>query len=95
MSKDAKEKKPRPSHTKTIVQRIMGKRVVSLLPDEDKAAIMEWLLQLPKEELVTLVSDTRTPMFVVKCATMLQEAPLTDYLNLMVQCKENGENMVK
>lgn len=81
------EKKQRPSHTKTVLQKITGKRVVNMLPDNDKAEIMNWLLQQPFEALKKLAMNPETPAFVAKSALMLKDEPLERYFALLQQCK--------
>ena len=83
----SKEKQFRSRKTKTVIQNITGKRVVDMLPDSDKAAIMNWLLQMPLQEINKLANDVNTPAFVVKCANMLNDEPLERYFDLMHSCQ--------
>lgn len=84
---NAQKRKYRTMKTKTIVQQLAGKRVSDMLPDKDKSAIMNWLLQMPFAEINTLAKDPATPSFVVKCATMLNSEPLEKYFDMMMRCR--------
>ena len=60
-----------------------------MLPDKDKADIMEWLLQLTTKEVADIASNEATPTFVVKCANMLRDDSLEKYFDLLHRCKLN------
>lgn len=83
----------RQQKTRSLIQDISGKKIVpGLLPDNDKASIMEWLLQLTRDEITKLYCDDSTPLFVVKCIELLKKRPITAYAELMQSYKDtDGE----
>lgn len=84
-------KRKRLHKTKTIVQQLAGQSIVNVLPDKDKVEIMNWLLQMPLNDIKKLVSNPSTPAFVVKCAEMLHSEPLERYFELMHRCRMRVE----
>lgn len=85
------EKRNRQPNAKSVIQEILGKRVNNLLPDKDKAAVMEWLLALPRKELDCMLKHEDTPAFAVKCIQMIKSAPLSEYLSLVQQYKKEQQ----
>lgn len=80
----------RQQKTRSLIQDISGKKIVpGLLPDNDKASIMEWLLQLTRDEITKLYCDDSTPLFVVKCIELLKKRSITAYAELMQSFKDN------
>lgn len=89
----------RQQKTRSLIQDITGMKIVpGLLPDNDKASIMEWLLQRTRDELTKLYIDDNTPLFVVKCIELLRKRPITAYAELMQSFSANdneGESVKK
>lgn len=79
--------KERASKVKTALCVSSG-RVYNLLPDKDKASIMEKILQMPEGEVYKLTTATNTPSFVYMCAKLVEEGKLDVYLNALRQCRE-------
>lgn len=84
--------KARSVKIKTIVTALCGGNTrANLLPDADKVAIMEYMLQRPQEEVENL-TNVGKPMFVTACARLLLAGKLDVYFSILKSLK-NGDGV--
>lgn len=85
------KKRSRVSKVKNLIMKQAGRRTHETLPDKDKVAIMEHLLQCPADEMLQY-KDNRHPTFVVECAMMLINNKMDMYFQVLECCKRMAKS---
>lgn len=79
-------KRARSSTVKSILEQHLGKPYREMLSNEDKVAIMEYMLQCPYNEVVAL-RNTKLPAFIVVCAVMVEGQRLPEFMSVLELCR--------
>lgn len=78
----------KPLPVRTAIERLLGIKISTSLPNVDKVAMLEWMLTQPASEISKINDRSETPAFIGICAGMLLQNSITEYMQVLSLCRK-------